>query len=323
METILVTGGAGYIGSNCVRVLLDRGYSVVVLDNLSNGHISALPKNIKFIHGDLSDKILLDTIFKQNSIDAVVHFAGYIDVSESVKDPKKYFDNNYLNGLNLLEAMINNNVKKIVFSSTCAIFGNDVESHISENFPKHPINPYGLAKHMFEQTLEWYDKAYGLKSVCLRYFNAAGADFGIGEQHNVETHLIPLAIQAALGKRENIKIFGTDYPTKDGTCIRDYVHITDLSEAHVLALKHLFVKNKSAAYNLGSGNGYSVYDIIETIKKISGRNITVVIEKRREGDATILIANSSKIKRELGWKAKRSLDEIIYSAWTWHISQYY
>ncbi len=256
-KKILVTGGAGYIGSNCVRALQKNGYEVIVFDNLVYGHRKALPENVAFIEGDLSDKKLLSELFKKYSVAAVVHFAAYAYVGESMENPRKYFINNYVNGLNLLNAMVENHVNKIVFSSSCAIFGIPEKIPISEDLPTSPINPYGETKLMFEKTLDWYEKAYGLKSVCLRYFNAAGADFGVGEDHNPETHLIPLILQVALGKRENIKIFGTDYPTEDGTCIRDYIHISDLSEAHVLSLKHLFEKNKSGKYNLGSEKGYS------------------------------------------------------------------
>jgi UDP-glucose 4-epimerase len=318
MKKILVTGGAGYIGSNCVKFLQKSGYAPIVLDNLIYGHKESISPEVKFIEGDLSNKNLLNEIFKKQNIDAVIHFAAYTYVGESVKNPKKYFENNYVNGLNLLNTMVKNNVKKIVFSSSCAIFGEPNQIPISENMEKKPINPYGLTKKMFEDTLDYYDKAYNLKSICLRYFNAAGADFGIGEDHNPETHLIPLILQTLLGKRKNIKIFGTDYNTKDGTCIRDYIHISDLSKAHILALDYLFKKNKSEKYNLGSEKGFSVKEIINKCEEITNRTIPIIEDKRREGDPPMLISDSKKIKEQLKWKPIFNLDEIISSAWKWH-----
>lgn len=315
---ILVTGGAGYIGSNCAYKLLEAGHDVVVYDNLVYGHKESLPENAVFVEGDLSDTAKLDSVFKKHKIDAVMHFAAYAYVGESVENPRKYFQNNYVNGLNLLNATVDNGVKNIIFSSTCAIFGVPENIPITEELPKDPINPYGLAKLMFEKTLDWYDKAYGLKSICLRYFNAAGADFGIGEDHEPETHLIPLILQVALGKRKEIKIFGTDYPTKDGTCVRDYIHITDLSDAHILALEKLMESGKSDRYNLGVGKGHSVKEIIEISREVTGHHILAVETGRRPGDPPVLIADSAKIKKELGWEPKHDIKDIIKSAWEWH-----
>ncbi|MFC1741099.1 UDP-glucose 4-epimerase GalE [Nanoarchaeota archaeon] len=315
---ILVTGGAGYIGSNCAHKLVKAGYDVLVYDNLVYGHKKALPETATFIEGDLSDIKKLEVVFKEHKIDAVMHFAAYTYVGESVENPRKYFQNNYMNGFNLLNVMLDHGVKNIIFSSTCAIFGQPEKVPITEDLPKAPINPYGLAKLMFENTLSWYDQAYGLKSICLRYFNAAGADFNIGEDHDPETHLIPLVLQVALGKRQNIKIFGTDYPTKDGTCVRDYIHISDLSEAHILALRKLLDKGVSESYNLGSGEGNSVKELIEVAREVTGHTIPAVESGRRAGDPAVLIGDSTRIKKELGWNPKNDLKSIIKSAWEWH-----
>ena len=318
MTSILVTGGAGYIGSNCVHRLLEAGHEVVVYDNLVYGHKESLPDKVLFVEGDLSNTAKLDSVFKKHKIGAVMHFAAYAYVGESVENPRKYFQNNYVNGLNLLNVMIDNDVKYIIFSSTCAIFGQPEKTTITEDLPKNPINPYGLAKLMFEKTLEWYDAAYGLKSICLRYFNAAGADFGIGEDHDPETHLIPLVLEVALGKREKINIFGTDYPTPDGTCIRDYIHITDLSDAHILALEKLMKSGKSDRYNLGVGKGHSVKEIIDIAREVTGHPIPAVETGRRPGDPPMLVAESTKSKKELGWEPKHDIKDIIRSAWEWH-----
>ncbi len=315
---ILVTGGAGYIGSHAVRRLLQYNYKVVVYDNLVNGHKESLPAEAELVVGDLNDKEKLDKLFKEHEFDAVMHFAGFIEVGESMKNPAKYYKNNVVNTLNLLEAMVNNNVKKIIFSSTAALFGYPDEIPIKEETKKEPVNVYGRTKLMTEQMLKDFDAAYGLKFIALRYFNASGADFGIGEDHNPETHLIPIILQVAMGKRKAIKIFGTDYLTKDGTCIRDYIHVTDLINAHVLALKKLLSANESNYYNLGNGNGYSVKEIIEAAREITSHPIPAIKSKRRSGDPAVLVADSTKIQKELGWKPKYDLKAIIKSAWEWH-----
>jgi len=315
---ILVTGGAGYIGSHTVRILLKNKYEVIVYDSLINGHKESLPAEAELIVGDLNDKEKLDKLFKENNFDAVIHFAGFIEVGESMKNPAKFYRNNVVNTLNLLEAMVRNNVKKIIFSSTAALFGYPDEIPIKEKTKKEPVNVYGRTKLIIEQMLSDFDLAYDLKFIALRYFNASGADFGIGEDHNPETHLIPLVLQVALGKRDSIKIFGTDYPTKDGTCIRDYIHVTDLADAHMLALKKLLSIDKSNYYNLGNGDGYSVKEIIEVARKITGHPIPAIKSERRVGDPAVLVADSTKIQKELGWKPKYDLKAIIKSAWEWH-----
>lgn len=316
-KKILVTGGAGYIGSNCIRLLLKQGYDVIVLDNLSRGHKKAIPEEITFIKGDLSDENLLNEIFKENKIDAVIHFAGFIEAGESMKNPKIFFENNVINGIKLLDIMMKYNVKKIIYSSSAGIYTQKT-SQLNEDDEKNPSSFYGETKLIFEKILNWYDKIYNLKSVCLRYFNAAGADFEIGEDHNPETHLIPLVLQVALGKRDFIKIFGIDYNTKDGTCVRDYIHVTDLSKAHILALDYLLQGGESKKYNLGSGKGYSVREIINKIEEITGKKISVVETERRAGDPETLIADSLKIKKELSWVPEKDLTQIISSAWNWH-----
>ncbi len=315
---ILVTGGAGYIGSHAVRMLLQSNYKVIVYDNLVNGHKESLPAEAELVVGDLNDKEKLDKLFKKNNFDVVMHFAAFIEVGESMKNPAKFYRNNVANTLNLLEAMVNNNIKKIIFSSTAALFGYPDKIPISETTKKCPVNVYGRTKLIIEQMLSDFDAAYDLKFISLRYFNAAGADFGIGEDHNPETHLIPLVLQVALGKRKEIKIFGIDYKTKDGTCIRDYIHVTDLVDAHMLALNKLLSANKSNFYNLGNGRGYSVKEIIEVAREITGHPIPAIKSKRRSGDPAVLIADSTKIQKELGWKPKYGLKEIIKSAWEWH-----
>ncbi|NTW29916.1 MAG: UDP-glucose 4-epimerase GalE [Candidatus Moranbacteria bacterium] len=319
---ILVTGGAGYIGSHTVRTLRDAGHSVVIFDNLSTGHREAV-RDFELIVGDLSDKLALDRAFSERRFDAVVHFAGSIEAGESMTDPKRFFQNNVVNGLNLLEAMLRHDVKKIVFSSTAAVYGEPQTMPITEDAPKEPTNVYGLTKLMFEQILETYDRAYGLKSVRLRYFNAAGADASgeIGEDHPNESHLIPLVLRTAQGKRRDIKIFGTDYPTPDGTGIRDYVHVSDLAQAHALALEYLEKEALSDVFNLGNGIGISVRSMVETAKKVSGTDFSVSEEQRRIGDPAALYAGSDKAETVLGWKPKySSIEQIVASAWNWHRS---
>ena len=316
---ILVVGGAGYIGSHMVVRLLDEGCDVTTLDNLSGGYRDAVLGG-EFSEGDLADTKLLDTVFQQYDFDAVMHFASYIEVGESIHSPAKYYRNNVTNTQNLLDAMVKHGVLNFIFSSTAAIFGEPQYVPIDEKHPMIPINPYGRTKLIVEQMLADYDHAYGLKSVALRYFNAAGADpeTRIGERHVPESHLIPLVLQAASGRRESISIFGQDYDTPDGTCIRDYIHICDLCEAHLLAIKALQSSNQSAAYNLGNGNGFSVKEVIDTAKQVTGRDIAIEIAERRVGDPARLVADAELAKKELNWKpAFSSLETIIRHAWLW------
>lgn len=317
---ILIVGGAGYIGSHINKELNKAGYKTVVFDNLSKGYKQAV-KWGELFEGDLSDINQIREVFKKYPIEAVMHFAAFIEVGESVKDPQKYYQNNLKNTLNLLQVMLENDVKKIIFSSTAAIFGNPEYTPIDEKHPQNPINPYGQAKLMVEKVLNDYDVAYGLKHVALRYFNACGADVDgeIGECHNPESHLIPLILDAAIGKREDIKIFGTDYETEDGTCVRDYVHVTDLASAHVLALKHLLEGNESEKFNLGNGIGFSVRQVIDAVKEVTGKDFKVTESERRPGDPAVLVASSAKIKEKLGWNpVYADIKTIIDSAWKWH-----
>ena len=312
---ILVVGGAGYIGSVCAELLLDQGHGVTIFDNLSEGHRRALDPRAEFVEGDLVDRQLIEKTLAKQQPDAVMHFAANALVGESMQNPSKYFRNNVANGLNLVDAMISAGVAKIIFSSTCAIFGPPERVPIDETMPPRPINPYGESKLAFEKILRWYGEIHGLKFVSLRYFNAAGASAKFGEDHRVETHLIPNVLKVALGQKPNVEIFGTDYETPDGTCIRDYIHIVDLARAHILALNAA----RSDFYNLGTGGGASVRDVIDSCRKITGRNIGIVEKPRRPGDPPRLIASSEKIKRELGWQPQfQSLDAIIESAWKWH-----
>ncbi|HUE41891.1 MAG TPA: UDP-glucose 4-epimerase GalE [Chthoniobacterales bacterium] len=312
---ILVVGGAGYIGSVCAELLLDEGHSVSIFDNLSEGHRAAIDSRAQFIEGDLQDRQLVEKTLSKQKPDAVMHFAANALVGESMQNPSKYFRNNVANGLNLLDAMVAAGVQKIIFSSTCAIFGPPERLPIDETTPKQPINPYGESKLTFEKILRWYDQLHGLKFVSLRYFNAAGASAKFGEDHRCETHLIPNVLKVALGAKANVEVFGTDYDTPDGTCIRDYIHIIDLAQAHILALN----ASKSEFYNLGTGGGASVRQVIDSCRTVTGRDIDVVEKPRRPGDPPRLIATSEKIKRELGWKPQfQSLDAIIESAWKWH-----
>jgi UDP-glucose 4-epimerase len=312
---ILVVGGAGYIGSVCAELLLDAGHEVSIFDNLSEGHRAAIDPRAEFIKCDLEDRQSVERLLARRRPDAVMHFAANALVGESMQDPSKYFRNNVANGLNLLDAMVDAGVQKLIFSSTCAIFGPPERVPIDETMPAHPINPYGESKLAFEKILRWYDQIHGLAFVSLRYFNAAGASARFGEDHRVETHLIPNVLKVALGEKPHVEIFGTDYETPDGTCIRDYIHIVDLAQAHILALD----ATKSDFYNLGTGGGASVREVIESCRKITGRKIDIVEKPRRPGDPPRLIASSEKINRELGWKPQfQSLDAIIESAWNWH-----
>jgi UDP-glucose 4-epimerase len=316
---ILVTGGAGYIGSIAVKKLLASGHSVVIFDNLSTGFEKLRNPSAEFVKGDLLNPEDLKNFFESQNIDAVMHFAAYSLVGESVKNPQKYFTNNIMGSLNLFDAMLTSGIKKIIFSSTAAIFGEPEKVPIEESDPKNPTNPYGTSKLTLENILEAYDTAYGLKSVCLRYFNAAGADpeGNFGEMHNPETHLIPLVLKTAQGLRESVKIFGTDYPTPDGTCIRDYIHVEDLIDAHLLALEYLTKENKSERFNLGSENGNSVKEVVKMCKKITDVDIKTKEADRRPGDPAVLVASSQKIHKVLGWKAKHDLEDIIRDAWRW------
>lgn len=321
--TILVTGGAGYIGSHAVLALQQQGYRVVVLDNLSGGHKDLVEQvlDVEFVVGDTRDRPLLDQLFRDYAIDAVMHFAAYIAVGESVEQPGKYYENNVGGTLTLLEAMVAAGVKQLVFSSTCAIYGPPDEVPIPESHPKRPISPYARSKWMVEQILEDFDTAFGLKSVCFRYFNAAGADpqGRLGEDHYPETHLIPLIIQAALGHRDSIYIFGTDYDTPDGTCIRDYIHILDIAQAHLLGLEYLLQGGQSDAFNLGNGQGFSVREVIERGEGVTGRAIEVIEQPRRAGDPPVLVGTGDRAKQVLGWSpAYADLDQILTHAWVWH-----
>jgi UDP-glucose 4-epimerase len=319
---ILVVGGAGYIGSHMVKQLSFSGTDVITLDNLSCGYKDAV-KYGQFVEGDIGDKEVLDKLFKEHKIDAVMHFAAYIEVGESVIKPAKYYKNNTMNTQVLLDAMVRHDIEHFVFSSTAAIFGEPKYTPIDEVHNKEPINPYGRTKLMVEQILEDYDAAYGLKSTCLRYFNAAGADpeGELGERHNPESHLVPLILQAASGRREDIKIFGNDYDTEDGTCVRDYVHINDLCEAHSLALARMQKTGVSARYNLGNGKGFSVQQVIDAAKQVSGKDFTVTHADRRAGDPAVLVADSKLAKKELGWEPKfDQLETIIETAWNWEIN---
>ena len=319
---ILVTGGAGYIGSHVVKCLLEEGQQVTVLDNLEKGHREAVLGG-NFVKGDLADKKLLRRIMSRDNIEGVIHLAAHSLVGESMQDPGKYYYNNVARGINLLEAMVDNNVKLLVFSSTAAVYGEPEEIPITEEQPLRPTNTYGESKLFFEKMLARYGDIYDLKYVSLRYFNAAGADpeGDIGEAHVPETHLIPLVLQTVLGKREDIYIFGDDYKTEDGTCVRDYIHVNDLSHSHFLALQALKEGLSSRIYNLGNGEGYSVREVIETASRITNEKIDAKIGKRRPGDPAVLIASSQKIKNELGWEPKYpDLETIISTAWGWHRS---
>jgi UDP-glucose 4-epimerase len=319
-EKILVVGGAGYIGSHMVKDLLSVGYGVITLDDLSTGHRDLLPGGI-FVKGDLGDREVLEQLFTDHKISAVMHFAAFSLVGESVQNPLKYYRNNLAATTNLLSSMIKYRVKRFIFSSSAAVYGEPVEIPITEQHPCNPTNPYGQSKIAVEKMLHDCDSAYGLKYISLRYFNASGADESgmIGEKHYQETHLIPLVLKVALGERENIRIYGTDYPTPDGTCIRDYIHVSDLTQAHLLALKALLSNKESAVYNLGSNRGYSVREVIELAKKVTGKHIPVLEADRRPGDPARLIASSDKIKSSLGWQPRyENLETILQTAWVWH-----
>jgi UDP-glucose 4-epimerase len=321
--TILVTGGAGYIGSHAALALQRAGYGVVILDNLSYGHRDLVEQvlQVELIVGDTHDRALLDQIFAKHEIAAVMHFAAYIAVGESVSDPAKYYRNNVAGTLTLLEAMVAASVKTCVFSSTCALYGVPKFTPLTEDHPKNPISPYDTTKWMVEQMLADFDTAYGLKSVVFRYFNASGADPDgrLGEDHQPETHLIPLVLFTALGRQESVAILGTDYPTPDGTCIRDYIHVADLAQAHVLGLNYLLEGGHSNLFNLGNGSGFSVREVIETAQQVTGQTIAVVERERRAGDPPILVGSSDKARKILGWQPQYAdLSQILAHAWRWH-----
>jgi UDP-glucose 4-epimerase len=319
MDKILVVGGAGYIGSHMVKMLLGQGHEVIILDNFSTGY-RRLVTGGELVEGRLGDTGLLDRLFSENTISAVMHFAANSLVGESVQLPLKYYQNNVAETVTLIDAMVRHNVMRFIFSSTAAVYGEPEEIPIVEEHKCNPTNPYGVSKLAVERILSDCDTAYGLKSICLRYFNAAGADASaaIGEMHDPETHLIPLVLKSAISGN-SIKVFGTDYPTPDGTCLRDYVHVTDLAQAHLLALKALMDGSDSTAYNLGNSVGYSVRQVIDLAGKVSGKNITIIEDSRRPGDPAVLVANADKIKRELDWQPKyEDLETIIETAWNWH-----
>ena len=315
---VLVAGGAGYVGSHMVKMLADAGYEVATYDNFSAGYRDAIVRGTA-IEGDLADTVRLGEVLA-TGFDAVMHFASHIQVGESMLQPGKYYRNNVANSLNLLEVMVTHGVRRIIFSSSAAIFGEPQYVPIDEIHPKRPINPYGLSKWMVEQMLADFDRAHGMRSISLRYFNAAGADADgeIGERHEPETHLIPLVLQAASGRRPAVNVYGDDYDTPDGTCVRDYIHVTDLCQAHLLAMQALTRGGPSAAYNLGNGNGFSVKQVIETARRVTGRAITAHNAPRRDGDPARLIADASAARRELGWQpCYDDLETIVAHAWAW------
>lgn len=319
--TILVLGGAGYIGSHTVYELIDRGEDVVIIDNLETGHIEAVHEKARFYKGDIRDRAFLDRVFAKEKIDAVIHFAANSLVGESMVDPLKYYDNNLCGTKVLLEAMVAHGIDKIVFSSTAATYGEPERVPILESAKTEPTNTYGETKLSMEKMFKWTSKAHNLRYVSLRYFNACGAHESgkIGEAHNPESHLIPLILQVPNGQRESIAIFGEDYDTKDGTCVRDYIHVTDLAQAHILAVKYLAEGGESNIFNLGNGVGFTVKEVIDSARKVTGHEIKAVVSPRRAGDPAQLIASSDKARTVLGWKPEHAdLGEIIESAWKWH-----
>lgn len=318
---VLVLGGAGYIGSVCAEYLLEAGHSVAVVDNLSRGHREAIPEKAACFLGDIGDERFMNEVFSSFHADAVMHLCALSLVGESVINPSLYYQNNVAAGISLLRVMLAQNVRKIIFSSTAAVYGEPSETPIHEDLPKAPVNPYGKSKLMFEEVLADLASADGLRAISLRYFNAAGATAARGEDHHPETHLIPLVLDAALGRRECVTVFGTDYPTPDGSCIRDYIHVADLARAHLLALEYLDKVNGAEAFNLGNGQGFSVLEIIEAAKEVTGRSIPVRIGRRRAGDPAILVASAQKAHKTLGWKpAFTDVREIIASAWRWKLA---
>lgn len=318
---IAVLGGAGYIGSHTVYELIDRGLDVIVIDNLQTGHREAVHEKARFYEGDIRDSKFLDEVFKSEKIDAVIHFAANSLVGESMTDPLKYYDNNVYGTKVLLESMVRNGINKIVFSSTAAVYGEPERIPILESDRTVPTNAYGETKLAMEKMFRWVDNAHGVKYVSLRYFNACGAHISgkIGEAHSPETHLIPLVLQVSLGKRDRIKVFGDDYDTKDGTCVRDYIHVTDLADAHILAVEYLLAGNESNVFNLGNGVGFTVKEVIDEAEKVVGNTIKAQMSERRSGDPAQLVASSEKAKLILGWKPKyNELSKIVETAWNWH-----
>ncbi|MHB8857870.1 MAG: UDP-glucose 4-epimerase GalE [Thermoleophilia bacterium] len=316
---IMITGGAGYIGSIVAEACLEAGDEVTVYDNLSTGHREAVAAGARLVVGDVADEELLRSELRNGGIEAVIHMAGFIEAGESMQEPGKYFRNNTCGPVSLLEAMVSADVKRFLFSSTAAIYGDPQTEVLAEGHPQNPTNAYGESKLLFERILDWYDRIHGIRHAALRYFNAAGASGERGEDHHPESHLIPLVLQAALGQRPHVEIYGTDYPTADGTCVRDYIHVRDLADAHLLALRRL--DGESLHYNLGNGRGYSVREVIETAREVTGIDFEVKEAGRREGDPVVLVAGSAKIVDELGWQPRNpSLEAIVASAWQWHSS---
>lgn len=321
-STVLVTGGAGYIGSHTVRALLDAGYAVVVLDDLSSGHTQALPASVPLVQGSLQSPQSWRGLFRQYPISAVIHFAAFIEAGESMRDPARFYHNNVLGSLQLLEVLKEEGISRLVFSSSAGVYGQPALVPIPEDCPKQPVNVYGETKWMIEQVLTAYDRAYALRSLSLRYFNACGADPAgdIGEAHRTKSHLIELALLSLLGIMPGIRVFGTDYPTPDGTAIRDYVHVCDLASAHVVALQALEAGAETRAYNVGSGRGYSVREVLDTIERVTGRTLQRTLEPRRPGDPAILVADAAAIRTQLGWKPRfDTLEQMIQTAWHWHL----
>jgi UDP-glucose 4-epimerase len=322
---VLVVGGAGYIGSHMVKLLFDSGHSVVILDNFSTGHRDAVPEDV-VVEGDLADQAVLDRLFSRHRFDGVIHFASFIQVGESMEKPDGYYRNNFVNTLNLVETMHRHGTGNLIFSSTAAVFGEPERVPIDEHHPKNPINPYGMSKLMVERLLADMDSAYGMRSVALRYFNAAGADPGgaLGERHDPETHLIPLVLQAASGHRPSVQIFGRDYDTPDGTCVRDYVHVADLCQAHLQALTYLKQGGQTQAFNLGNGSGFSVQEVIDAARRVTGRPIEVVDAPRRPGDPARLVADATLARKVLGWSPSyTSIGRIVEDAWRWESKRYH
>jgi UDP-glucose 4-epimerase len=319
---IMVTGGAGYIGGTVSRVLMKAGHSVTIYDNLCHSKRSALPVDARFVEGDIADRPLLEKTLNEGKFDGIMHFAALIEAGESMQKPQIYFRNNTAGTLTLLEAMTATGHNRLVFSSTAACYGEPDKTPITEDAKLQPTNAYGESKLLVEQMLRWFHQIHGLRYASLRYFNVAGAIEGYGESHEPESHLIPLVLDAALGRRANIKIFGTDYPTQDGTCIRDYIHVKDLTDAHLLALSAL-EKDGRLIYNIGNGQGFTVREVIESVQRVTGKQIPVEEQPRRPGDPAVLVASSEKIKRELGWSPKfPDLDSIVATAWEWHQKRY-
>ena len=319
----LITGGAGYIGGTVTRLLLARGHQVTVYDNLCHSKRLAVPKDATFVEGDIADRFLMESTLRQTGFDGVMHFAALIEAGESMRRPEIYFRNNTASTLALLEAMLATGHDRLVFSSTAACYGEPEKTPILEDARLAPTNPYGESKLLVEHMLTWMNLIHGFKYASLRYFNVAGAIEGYGEAHEPESHLIPLILDVALGRRSHIKIFGRDYPTQDGTCIRDYIHVQDLAEAHLLALNALSGQNSRLIYNIGNGQGFSVLEVIDSVRRVTGRPVAVEECERRPGDPAVLVASSEKIKSELGWRPRYTeLDAIIASAWEWHQRRY-